>query len=494
VRRQRAVTLAASLYDRLVILAMLAVVALGHEPVACMVKDRFPLIDVTVEPAAAVQKARVYFRTEAASDYHSVDMTLSLGTLAGPARFSAKLPKPKEKAGGVVLGNDGTNTKTPEISAQVVKRRDQCPEGGLVAAEGGEGDVRIASPSGSTAKPDGFSGIARVIAKAEAEAAPQDAPEGEAAGAPAQPQAATQAAAVPGPPQRGASEGAGAPAPGAPPTPPAPAVPSTATARPPAAGTATDYVVGNGDILRVTVYGHDDLTQTVVVQADGSFVFPLIGRVKAGDLTTRELERKLGTLLSQGFIRNPQIAVLVQEYRSKMVFVVGELAKPGTYSLADSRTVVELLAKAGPLTQNAGAEVVIVRPLGETQGPTLPPEAGADPSAPPPNAEVIRLNVRDLTAGNLDRNVELRPNDTVFVPQAARYFVSGEVRSPGSFPLTPGLTVAQAIIVAGGYTDRAATGRLRAIRQVEGKSKEFKVKPDDPVQPGDTIVVKEKLF
>jgi polysaccharide export outer membrane protein len=264
--------------------------------------------------------------------------------------------------------------------------------------------------------------------------------------------------------------------------------------RAPQVSTGADYVIGNGDILKVTVYGHDDLSQVVVVQSDGNFVFPLIGRVKGSELTTRELERKLGTLLSQGFIRNPQISVLVQEYRSKMVFVAGEISRPGTYSLAESRTVVELLAKAGPLASTAGAEVVILRPLSATDGPTLPPDVAADPSAPKPNAEVIRLNVRDLISGNLDRNVELRPNDTIFVPQAARYFVTGEVRSPGTFPLTPGLTVAQAIIVAGGFTERAAASKLRVLRLVEGKSKEFHVKADDPVQPGDTIVVKEKLF
>ena len=87
-------------------------------------------------------------------------------------------------------------------------------------------------------------------------------------------------------------------------------------------------------------------SQTIVVQPDGTFIYPLIGRVKAGDLTPKELERKITTLLAQGFVRNPQVTVSVQEYRSKVVFVVGEVSRPGTYPLAGETTVVELLSRA----------------------------------------------------------------------------------------------------------------------------------------------------
>jgi len=290
------------------------------------------------------------------------------------------------------------------------------------------------------------------------------------------------------------------PSAGAPPDRPArgkgtasPAPPSPA---PSAAPPASEYQIGPEDILRVTVYGHEDLTQTVVVQSDGTFVFPLIGRVKAGDLSPKELERKITVLLSQGFIRNPQVTVLVQEYRSKTIFVVGEIARPGTYPLAGSRTVVEALARAGPTTANAGTEVVIVRPHGEVQGPVLPGAAGTPgaASAAPAAAEVIRVNMRDVQAGDLAKNVALRPNDTVFVPQAPKVFVSGEVRNPGAYPFAPGTTVRQAISLAGGFTEDGSSGRIRVVRAVEGKSRELKIKLDEAVQPGDTIVVKSKLF
>src|SRR5437867_1427385 len=102
---------------------------------------------------------------------------------------------------------------------------------------------------------------------------------------------------------------------GPPPPPGASGMPSPG---PPAFAGAHEYKIGPDDILKITVYGHDDLTQTVVVQADGTFVYPLVGRVIAADQTPKELARKLTDQLGQGYIRNPQLTVVVQEYRSKV--------------------------------------------------------------------------------------------------------------------------------------------------------------------------------
>jgi polysaccharide export outer membrane protein len=258
-----------------------------------------------------------------------------------------------------------------------------------------------------------------------------------------------------------------------------------------------DYQIGPADILRVTVYGHDDLTQTVLVQPDGTFTFPLIGRVKGSDMTPAELEKKIVILLSKGFIRNPQITVVVQEYRSKTVYVVGEVARPGPYPLAGRTTLVEVLATAGP-TANAGAEVVVVRPHKGTtvEGPVLPTQVAEGDSAPPdkPRADVFRVNMSVIQAGDLDKNLALQPNDTVFVPQAPKVFVSGEVRNPGAYGWFPGMTTRQLISVAGGLTPDGSNGRIKVVRQVDGKSEEDKIKLDEVVKPGDTVVVRRRLF
>lgn len=252
----------------------------------------------------------------------------------------------------------------------------------------------------------------------------------------------------------------------------------------------TGYEIGSSDILRVTVYGHEDLTQTVVVQTDGTFTFPLVGQVKASGYTPDGLAKKLAVLLGQKYIRKPQVTVVVQEFRSKNVYVMGAVTRPGPYPMAGAMTLVEALAKAGPLTAKAASEIIVVRPpAGKATGPVLPGAPGVEAGA-----EVIKVNLRDIEAGDLEHNVVLQPNDTVFVPEAPPVFVSGEVRNPGAYAYQPGLSVRQLVSMAGGLTPEGSMGRLRVVRKKNGKSREVKIGVDDPIQPGDTLVIKRKLF
>lgn len=257
-----------------------------------------------------------------------------------------------------------------------------------------------------------------------------------------------------------------------------------------------DYEIGARDILKITVYGHEDLTQTVLVQADGTFTFPLVGRVLAEGLTPKQLEQKITTLLAKGFIRSPQVTVVVQEFRSKTIFVVGEVARPGTYPLSGKLTLVEVLALAGPVTANAGAEVIVVRPKPgiAVDGPVLPAQIDGTAAPVAPNAEVFRINVRNLQTGEIAQNLELKPNDTVFVPQAPKVFVSGEVRTPGAYAWFPGLTARQLISMAGGLTPEGSNGRLKVVRVRDGKTHEDGIKLDEPVKAGESLVVRRRLF
>ena len=445
-----------------------AEVRITHPPLVCLVADKSPRIEAVLAPTDEIV-GRVYFKAAGKGDFYYVPMVPRLG------RYVGTLPRPREKTGSVVYYieaslPDGRVNRTSEITTRIVREARDCSSGRGVADAVNEGEVTVYSTR-SAHKPEGFDGVAKVNTVGGAASAanvPAAAPASTAAGPATAPEPAA-AAAVP--------------------------VPATAPAPAPSASPPTEYQIGPEDILRVTVYGHEDLTQTVVVQSDGTFVFPLIGRVKAGDMTPKELERKITILLSQGYIRNPQTTVLVQEYRSKTIFVVGEITRPGTYPLSGSRTLVEALARAGPGTSNAGSEVVIVRPHGDVQGPVLPNQVeGGEAAGAQPTGEVIRVNMRDIQAGDISKNIALRPNDTVFVPQAPKVFVSGEVRSPGAYPFAPGTTIRQAISLAGGFTEDGSAGRLKVVRVVEGKSREIKVKLDDPVEPGDTIVVKSKLF
>jgi polysaccharide export outer membrane protein len=271
-------------------------------------------------------------------------------------------------------------------------------------------------------------------------------------------------------------------------TAPGPAAPPAKAAALPASPAADEYRIGPQDILAISVFGHDDLTQTVVVQADGTISYPLVGRMPAADKTPKQLEADLTRRLGTSYVRNPQVSVAVKEYRSRTVLVAGEIAHPGTYPLAGNMTIVEIIAKAGPMSAAAGAEAIIVRPKGEAKGPVLPADIGSDA------VEVFRVNVGEIESGNLAGNIVLHPNDTVFIPVAPRVFVSGEVNRPGAYPFTPATTVRQVLILAGGMTDDGSPGRIRVLRTVAGKLKESKIGIDDKIQAGDTILVKAKLF
>lgn len=253
----------------------------------------------------------------------------------------------------------------------------------------------------------------------------------------------------------------------------------------------TNYVVGPSDVLTITIWEQPDLTGRFTVESDGSFSFPLIGRVKAGGLTLRAVEAELRTRLKDGYLNNPQVSVAVEQYRSQQIFIVGEVRNPGTYPLTGDMTLIEALARAGSTTADAAGEALIVRPRGAhaIQGPILPSAAGEDE-----RAEVIRVDIKELQGGRLSQNAALRDRDTIFVPRAELVYVSGHVKNPGAYPFRTGITLLQALSLAGGITDRGAGNRIRVVRLVNGQRVARTVKLDDPVQAGDTIIVPERFF
>jgi polysaccharide export outer membrane protein len=240
--------------------------------------------------------------------------------------------------------------------------------------------------------------------------------------------------------------------------------PSTAAAQ------AGDYVIGPQDVLSVSVFDQTDLGGKYAVELDGSFSFPLIGRVTAGGRTIREIEAELKARLIRGFFKNPQVTVAIEQYRSQRVFM----------------TLIEALAKAGSTTPSAGDNVVIVRSKGADTA--VLPDAGAD-------TDVLRLNLKDLQSGAAAvRNIQLSDGDTIYVPRAELAYVFGQVKNPGSYPVQAETTVLQILSLAGGVTPTGATKRVAVVRMMNGSKREFKVKLTDVVRPGDTIVVPERFF
>ena len=258
-------------------------------------------------------------------------------------------------------------------------------------------------------------------------------------------------------------------------------------------GPAADYIVGAQDVLTITCYDQADLSGKFTVETDGTFSYPLIGRVKVGGLTLRQVESEVKTrLVGDGYFRKPQITVSVDTYKSQKVFVVGEVRTPGTYALSGDMNLVEALARAGSTLPTASGEAIVVHPeAGQTpSGPTLPTAVINDSED-----NVVRVDLRDLQNGAFSQNAMLRDGDTIFVPRAESVYVFGHVKNPGAYAMQQrNTTVLQALSLAGGVTDRGTTSRIKIVRIVNGEKREVKVKLTDLVLSGDTVMVAERFF
>lgn len=238
-----------------------------------------------------------------------------------------------------------------------------------------------------------------------------------------------------------------------------------------------DYHVGEGDVLKVTVYDHPDLTTTVRVGGGGSVLFPLIGQLAIEGLSVNEVSEKLSTALADGYIVDPQVSVFVQEFRSRKVVIMGEVGRPGLYELSGPTTLLQLISKAGGLSKDAGDRAAVHRKVDGRE-------------------EVQHIDLkRLLEEGDSSLDVALINDDNVFVAKAGMVYVTGEVDEPDSYKIEENTTVIMAVAQAGGFTKLASKGRVKVIRKVDGKEKIFeKVPMNMVVKPDDVVVVPESFF
>ena len=238
------------------------------------------------------------------------------------------------------------------------------------------------------------------------------------------------------------------------------------------------YIIGPQDNLNIIVTDENDLTGKYRVDNDGTISMPYLQRVPLGGLSLQEAQDKLTAML-KAFYRNPQVRIEVDQFKSRSVLMTGEVRVQGKLSLpGTTMSLLEALALAGSATQNASNEVLIMHP----------PKPGE--RAPEP----ITVNRKDLELGKVGRDITLQDGDIVNIPVAKRFYISGFVKNPGSFVLDTGTTVGQAIILAGGLSDRGSDRRIKVGRVVNGKSVDISVAMEDKVLPNDEIKVKSRFF
>jgi len=241
-----------------------------------------------------------------------------------------------------------------------------------------------------------------------------------------------------------------------------------------------DYKVGPQDKLNINVLNLDVFSaQGVLVDNDGTFMYLDLGRIPAADKTLREIGVAVRQLLIDKKQHvDPTVTVDVAEYRSQMVYVSGAVANSRGVTIRGNETLLGVLAQAG-FIPSSGPTVEVTRNK---------PIAG----------QKFVFNRKDLEMG-VAEPFRLQDQDSIFVPEAEKAFVTGEVKAPGPIDVGRGdMTLLQVVTLAGGLTDRGSKGKIEIIRK-DANGKEFKVKVDTKklstlVKPGDTIHVGRRWF
>lgn len=240
-----------------------------------------------------------------------------------------------------------------------------------------------------------------------------------------------------------------------------------------------DYPLGAGDAIRVQVFQNPDLTIETRVSESGSITYPLIGAVELGGLSIAAAEKKIADALQKGgFIRQPQVNIVLMQIRGNQVSVLGQVNRPGRFPLETANTrLSDMLAMAGGTTA-AGDDMVIV--TGQREGKAF--------------RKLIDIPSIYL-AEKPENDIVLLGGDTLYVHRAPVFYVYGEAQRPGAFRLERDMTIMQALAQGGGPTARGSEKKLRLSRKAEDGSIQQSVpKLTDPVQANDVIYVEERLF
>jgi polysaccharide export outer membrane protein len=241
----------------------------------------------------------------------------------------------------------------------------------------------------------------------------------------------------------------------------------------PAAPIDSSYILGVGDVVEIGLVGRGDFTQRVRVSTDGTILLPLVGHLKASDRTVIELSDDVRqALIKGGFYADPVVRADVTGISSRYVTVLGNVGTPGLLPLDRNYRLSEILAKVGG-RGGAGAPYVLLTKAG--------------------GSKAERYSIDKLATGEGDEDPIVHAGDKVFIPtaEAEVFYIQGEVKSPGAFPVSDKMSIRQAIARGGGVTENGNENKVKLIR--DGKEVK-KVSLEEPVKVGDIIKIGERLF
>jgi polysaccharide biosynthesis/export protein len=248
-----------------------------------------------------------------------------------------------------------------------------------------------------------------------------------------------------------------------------------------------DYRLSPGDSLRVYVYQYPDLMYDTRVTESGAITYPLVGELEVGGLTVAAAENKIADALKAGqYVKQPQVHIVIQNVGSQ-VSVLGQVSHPGPFPLQKVGTrLSEVLATAG---------IVVASSLGATQG-----NVGADTVIVRgkrngnPFRRSIAVNAIFSDPASQD-DIVMATGDVVYVPPVAVYYIYGQVQRPGTYVITRGMTIEQALAQAGGPTIGGSERRLRLDRRdSDGGIRHSHPAADTPIEADDVLFVPASIF
>ncbi len=231
------------------------------------------------------------------------------------------------------------------------------------------------------------------------------------------------------------------------------------------------YRIAPGDRISINVYGEQDLSfSDIPVPSSGFITYPFLGQVKVEGLSEVELANELRQGLLDGYLLQPQVSVAVIRYRP--IYVGGAVRQPGQKEFSIGMDVERLIALAGGFSEHANEDEIVIQRRGDN---------GRFEMAVGLSEDVLPGDV--VTVG-----------EEIVTERAEEYiYLHGEVRSPGRYEYSSGLTVEQAIAIAGGFGLRASQRKI-SISRGENEDDLDRVDLDFPVQAGDVITVGASLF
>ncbi|WP_296758587.1 polysaccharide biosynthesis/export family protein [Thioalkalivibrio sp.] len=247
------------------------------------------------------------------------------------------------------------------------------------------------------------------------------------------------------------------------------------------------YRVGPEDQLRIDFFGVPELSREYRVDGRGNIMMPLVGQVSVAGLTLDEIEQGVAAKYSESYLRSPQVSAQVTEYRSQQFTIVGAVANPRVYSVSRQTTLIEALAMAGGVTQDAGDMAYLT-------DRTRNPETGQL------QTRTLLVALDELMRDAGENNVVLGESALINVPRGGFVFVEGAVNRPGGVALRGDITVLKAIAEAGGLKFEADKSSVRVVRRNASTGEwnhldiDYRVVRDDPsrdmrLRNGDVVAV-----